>query len=87
MSPIPSSLVYYLENRTVMKHRLVTFTKTFPNNEGEDDQLPIASYEPRETVQPGEEEEDKAAPKEPRYPRRNCAPPRYLDDYDQSENN
>ena len=72
-----------------MKHRLVTFTETFPNNEGEDDQLPIASNESRETVskQLGEEEEDKAAPEKPRYPRRNRAPPRYLDDYDQSENN
>lgn len=82
----PAYLVYYPETRTVMKHRLVTFTERFKNDDDDEQdnmQPPTDEADQTATKHPAE---DKTLPAdEPRYPRRNRAPPRYLEDYDQSE--
>lgn len=62
-----------------MKHRLITFTERFKNDDDDEQdnmQLPTDKADQTTTKRPADE---------PRYPRRNSAPPRYLEDYDQSE--
>ena len=75
----PAYLVYYPETRTVIKHRLVTFTERLKNDDDDEQdnmQLPTDEADQTATKHPADE---------PRYPRRNRAPPRYPEDYDQSE--
>ena len=87
----PSYLVYYPENRTVMKHRLVKFTDKFQATPDEPELLitpPADNAEETVTTAPAEAPKpaDPVPLAEPRYPQRNRQPPSYLADYDQTEN-
>ena len=86
----PSYLVYYPDNRTVMKHRLVTFTDKFQNILAEPEPFIMntdGAEQHKESDQIPASTEIEPEPAQPRYPSRNRQPPAYLRDYDTTEKN
>ena len=89
----PAYLIYYPENRTVAKHRLVKFIEMFENKERKDfasdlfpNQIDVEGENIIDEQKPQHDESEHDSMEKQtnipeRYPRRNRKPPDYLEDY------